>query len=73
MSEYKFALRCPYCDLEFEASPPDKWHSAYSFDEPIMSSFHGEVKLEKHVCKNPSCKKSIMVYWYAPMEYFNRM
>ncbi len=73
MTESQFSLRCPYCDSIFEAKSPDNWHSAFSFEEPIMSSFHGEVKKQEIVCPNSKCKKLITVYWYAPMEYFDRM
>jgi len=73
MAESKPILRCPYCDSPFEARPTDNWHSAYSFEEPLISSFHGEVKKQEIACQNPKCKKLITIYWYAPMEYFDRM
>jgi hypothetical protein len=74
MAESQLVLRCPYCDnWTFEAKPPDSWHSAYSFEEPLMSSFHGDVKKQEIVCHNLECKKTITIYWYAPMEYFDRM
>jgi hypothetical protein len=73
MAEYQLVLRCPYCDEPFEVRPPDNWHSAYSFEEPLMSSFHGEVRKQTIACQNPKCKKNITIFWYAPMEYFDRM
>jgi len=74
MGESKLVFRCPYCEgWTFEAAPPDSWHSAFSFDEPLMSIRHGEVKKQTIVCQNQKCRKTIAVYWYAPMEYFDRM
>ena len=73
MSEYRFVLRCPYCDESFEAGQPDKWHSEYSFEAPIMENHHGTVVRNKYICRNPKCKRSIEVYWYSAMEYFNTM
>ncbi len=74
MTESQLVLRCPYCDeWTFEATPPDKWHSAFSLEEPLMSSLHGEVKTQTIICQNRKCRKPITIYWYAPMEYFDRM
>lgn len=74
MIESQFVFRCPHCnDAVFEATPPDSWHSVFSFDEPLMSSLHGEVKTQTITCRNVKCKKPITIYWYAPMEYYNRM
>ena len=73
MAESQLALRCPYCYCTFEAKPPDNWHNVYSFEEPIVASFPGEVKKQKIVCRNPDCKKPLTIYWYAPIEYFNMM
>jgi len=74
MTESRLVLRCPYCNQwSFEAKPPDTWHSAFTFDEPLMSSHHGEVIKQTIKCQNPECKKPITIYWYAPMEYFDRM
>jgi hypothetical protein len=73
MAESELVLRCPYCGQTFDAIPPDTWHSAHSFEEPLLSNFHGEVKLQEIICQNPKCRKTITIYWYAPMEYFNRM
>ena len=74
MAESQLVLRCPYCDdWTFEVKLPDSWHSAYSFEEPLMSSFHGDIKKQEIVCRNPKCRKAITIYWYAPMEYFDRM
>ena len=52
MAVSKLALECPYCQWIFEAAPPDKVHSAYSFEKPLRSSFYGEVIEQKLVCRN---------------------
>jgi hypothetical protein len=69
----KLTLECPYCQWIFEAMPPDKFHSAYSFEKPLRGSFHGEVVEQILVCRNLKCKKTIVIYWYAPLNYFNRV
>ena len=66
-------LECPYCHWMFKAKPPDRLHSAYSFEKPLIGSFHGEVIEQNLVCRNPKCKKPIKIYWYAPMDYFNQV
>ncbi len=73
MSEVYRVLKCPYCDHTFKTVQPDSWHSAYSFDEPVMSSLHGEVKHQQTICRNPKCAKNLDVYWFAAIEYFNQM
>jgi len=73
MAVSKLALECPYCHWFFKASAPDKIHSAYSFEKPLRGSFYGEVIKQNLVCRNPKCKKSITIYWYAPLNYFNRV
>jgi hypothetical protein len=69
----KLTLECPYCHWIFEANPPDKVHSAFSFEKPLKGSFHGEIIEQNHVCRNPKCKKSFTIYWYSPLNYFDRM
>jgi len=73
VTQSKLNLECPYCYWVFEASPPDKIHSAYSFEKPLKHSFYGEVIEQNLVCQNPSCKESITVYWYAALSYFDRV
>jgi hypothetical protein len=75
MAESQFVLKCPYCNRSFVPEPPenDRWHSEFSFEKPQMSSFYGNVIEQKAACKNPECKKPLTIYWYAPIEYFNRM
>ena len=75
MSESQFVLKCPYCNSIFVPEPPegDRWHSEFSLEKPLLSSFYGEVIEQKIMCKNSQCKKPLIIYWYAPMEYFNRM
>jgi hypothetical protein len=73
MTVSKSVFECPYCSHIYEAEPPDKLHSAYSIEKPIKSSYHGTVVKKKHNCQNPDCKKTITIYWYAPLDYFNRL
>ena len=69
----KPVLECPYCGRTLEIEPPDRLHSAYSFERPLRGSFHGDAIQQRIVCQNSKCKKPIAVYWYAPMDYFNRI
>lgn len=73
MPESRFLLKCPYCKEEFEISSPDQWHTTHSYEEPRMNETHGEVKNQEVLCKNKNCTKKIIIYWYAPMEYYNSM
>jgi hypothetical protein len=73
VAKSKLTLECPYCYWIFEATPPDKIHSAYSFEKPLRHSFYGEVIEQNLVCRNPKCKKTITVYWYAALSYFDRV
>jgi hypothetical protein len=66
-------LECPFCDEIFEVKSPDKLHTAFSTTKPVPKSYHADVVGKKHKCQNPKCKKTITVYWYAPLEYFTRM
>jgi hypothetical protein len=69
----RIVLECPFCNQVFEAESPDKLHTAYSLQKPIASIFHGNIMKKKHRCQNPECKKLIIIYWSAPLDYFNRM
>ena len=75
MALAQLVLECPYCSTTFVPEPPkgDRWHSEFSLEKPMLSSSYGDVLEQKTVCRNPECKKTLLVYWYAPMEYFNRM
>ena len=73
MAISKIVLECPFCDQIFETKSPDKLHTAYSLKKPIASIFHGKVLRESFRCENPRCKKRIAIYWYAPLDYFNRI
>lgn len=66
-------LECPFCYEILEVKPPDKLHTAFSSVEPITRSYHGDVVKKKYKCQNQNCKKAIPVFWYAPLEYFNRL
>ena len=73
MAATKLALECPYCNWIFKAAPPDEMHSAYSFEKPLRGSFHGEVIEQNLTCGNPKCQRSLTIYWFAPLDYFNRV
>ncbi len=73
MTTSRVVLECPFCNEIFEAESPDSLHSAYSVEKPLASSYHGYVVKKKYRCQNPECKKSIKIYWYAPLDYFNRL
>jgi len=66
-------VECPFCNEPIEVNPPDKLHTAYSFINPIPRSYHGGIVKTKHLCPNPNCAKPIIVKWYTPMEYFERI
>jgi hypothetical protein len=66
-------LECPFCYEILEVKPPDNLHTAFSSAKPIPNSYHGEVIKRKYTCQNPDCKKSVTIFWYAPLEYFNRI
>ena len=69
----KIVLECPYCNQIFETESPDGLHTAYSLNRPIPHIFHGKVIKKEVKCENPECKKTIAIYWYAPLDYFNRI
>ena len=73
MAASKRVLECPFCSEILEVDPPDKLHTAYSSSKPIEKSFYADVVKKKHECQNPGCGKQIIVYWYAPLEYFSRI
>jgi len=64
-------LECPFCYEPIEVEPPDRLHTAFSSAKPIRNSFHGNVVKKKVKCQG--CKKTVTVFWYAPLEYFNRI
>ncbi|MGD0451166.1 MAG: hypothetical protein ABSA79_08965 [Candidatus Bathyarchaeia archaeon] len=66
-------LECPSCNEILEIEPPDRRHSTLISAKPIPKNFHGKIIQKKVRCKNQDCKKTITVYWYAPLEYFCRM
>jgi hypothetical protein len=66
-------IECPFCFEILEVEPPDRLHSAFSFDKPIPKSFHHKVTKKNYKCQNPECKKPITLFWYAPLEYFSRL
>jgi len=64
-------LECPFCYEALQVEPPDKIHSAFSVEQPIKNSYHGDIVKKKVKCK--SCQETLTLYWYAPLEYFNRI
>jgi hypothetical protein len=73
MAISKIVLECPFCSQIFETESPDKLHTAYSLKKPITNIFYGKVFEKRFRCQNPECRKTIRIYWYAPLDYFNRM
>jgi hypothetical protein len=47
----EITLECPYCNWIFKATPPDKIHSAFSYEKPLRGSFYGEVTEQNFVCE----------------------
>jgi len=66
-------LECPFCYEILEVKPPNRLQTAFSSSKPIPKSYHGDIVEKNYKCKNPECKKPITIFWYAPMEYFNRI
>jgi len=73
MATSRVNLECPNCQSKFEARLPDRLHSAYSFEKPQEGRFTGSVITQNLVCRNPKCRKPITIYWYAPIDFFNRI
>ena len=69
--EVMAVFECPFCNEILEVKPPDKLHTAFSFENPIQNSYYGKIMKKKIEC--PNCKKTIAVFWYAPLEYFSRL
>jgi len=68
-------FECPHCGEILEIEPPEKLHSDFSLTQPIPKKFRDKTRaLQKRVkCSNPNCRKTIVVYWYAQLEYFSRI
>lgn len=66
-------LECPFCYEILEVQPPDKLHTAFSLEKPLPKSYHEDVIKKKCTCQNTNCGKSFTIFWYAPLEYFNRI
>ena len=64
-------LECPFCYEILDLNPPDKLHSAFSFEKPLENSYHETIIRRRYTCEK--CKQSFTIYWYAPLEYFNRI
>ncbi len=73
MAASKGVLECPYCEEIFEVKSSDRLHTAFSATKLIPKIYYGEVKVKKHRCQNPKCRKTVTVYWYSPLEYFSRI
>ena len=66
-------MECTFCNEIVEVEPPDKIHTAFSFVNPIPHSYYGKIVKTKHKCPNKNCEKPLIVKWYSPLEYFNRL
>ena len=71
LAESKLVLECPYCHSPFEVDSPDRIRSAFSYEKPLRHSFYGSVIKQNITCHN--CKRTIELYWYAPLSYFDRI
>jgi len=47
------AFECPLCNQTIDAKPPDKVHSAYSFERPLAKSYHGKLLEKELTCPKP--------------------
>ena len=65
-------IECPFCDEILEVEPPDRFHITLS-NKPIPKTFLADTIQKKVRCTNEHCKKTITVYWIAPMEYLTRI
>ena len=65
-------IECPFCDEILEVEAPDKSHISVSV-KPIPKNFHGDIIRKEVRCTNEDCKKTVTVYWIAPIEFFSRM
>jgi hypothetical protein len=61
-------FECPSCNEILEVEPPDKRHSAFSSAKPKQKMPHSKIIQKRVRCKNKDCKKTVTVYWYAPLE-----
>ena len=68
MSTRRVVLECPFCEEIIEFESPDRLHSAYSMKKAIVASYHSDLVKKKRRCQNPECKKTIEIYWYAPLD-----
>jgi hypothetical protein len=66
-------LVCPSCGGAVELKPIDELHSAASLTKPITNNFHGTIVQQRVKCKNKKCRSKLIVYWYAPLDYFGRI
>ncbi len=73
MNVCKRALECPFCREILEVQAPDLLHTAYSSVKPIVRSYEGDVLELKYKCQNSKCNRTFTIYWYEPMDYFNRI
>jgi hypothetical protein len=73
MNVSKRVLECPFCYEILEAETPDLLHTAYSSVKPIAKSYQGNILELKYKCQNPKCGRTFTVYWYEPLDYFNRI
>jgi hypothetical protein len=65
-------IECPFCGEFLEVEPPDRFHITLS-TKPIPKTFLSDAIQRKVSCKNEECKKTVTVYWIAPIEYVTRL
>ncbi len=69
----KTRLECPRCHWIFEVEALDNEHVVASFAKPEGTKILNTIKEINHVCRNPRCKESMIIYSYTPVDYFDRV
>jgi hypothetical protein len=64
-------LECPSCNEILEVKPPDRYHSTFSSAKPKQKMPHNKIIQKRVRCKNKDCRKTVTVYWYAPLEFLS--
>jgi hypothetical protein len=73
MNVTKRVLECPFCYEILEVEAPDALHSAYSSVKPIARIYQNDIVEKKYTCPNAKCRRTFTIYWYEPLDYFNRI
>jgi hypothetical protein len=66
-------FECPRCHRVMRGAKPDGKHPIPSIVNPCKSIIGSDVVIRKYVCENPKCKKTFVVYWFEPRDFFDRI